>query len=317
MNVPTRTPATPRFNNTSASLRWAIVACALGMSATACAADIPTSPHDDKRLGVVNFNPNSITHVYVQRGVATHIALGPNDKIRRTAAGFGADCKATDPDNRWCIHAEVGDTSIFVRPKPGSSSTNNLEVVTSSRHYSFFFEVLPEFQPNTERPAFHRVTFNFVEPEPKPTDAAVIAPSNNPTTPTRAVLATLPPKNYEYWMHVLSNSEDIAPTAAHDNGQFTFFKFPNNRLMPSVFAIAADGTETMVSKHVEDDLLVVHRVAKRFILRLDNAAVGVWNKAFDQDGIPPTSGTTMPGTVRAIKGEIGQVSAAHNAGGQK
>jgi type IV secretion system protein VirB9 len=271
------------------------------LSTTATAADIPASPHDDKRIGVVNFNPNSITHVYVQRGVATHIALGPNDKIRRTAAGLGSDCKSNDSDNRWCIHAEVGDTSIFVRPKSGSSSTNNLEVVAASRHYSFLFEVLPEYQASSERPAFHRVTFNIPDTEAKPTDAAA-GTANGVAPQGRADATTLPPRNYEYWMHVLSNSEDIAPTAAHDNGQFTFFKFPNNRLMPSVFAVAADGTETMVSKHVEDDMLIVHRVAKRFILRLDNATVGVWNKAFDQDGIPPTSGTTLPGTVRAIKG---------------
>jgi type IV secretion system protein VirB9 len=273
------------------------------------AAEIPTSLHNDKRIGVLTFNADTITHVYVKRGVATHIALGPNDRIRRSASGQGADCKINDADNRWCIHAEVGDTSIFVRPKTGAAVTNNLELVTASRHYSFLFEIVPETPANPDRPAFHRVTFNFDDQEVKAADKPVSVTASNALA---ATLAALPPKNYEYWMQMLPGSDDIVPTAAYDNGQFTYFKFPNNRLLPSVFAISADGTETMVSKHVEDDTLVIHRVGKQFVLRLDSAVVGVWNQAFDKDGVPPSSGTTIPGIKRVLRGELATPVLTHH-----
>jgi type IV secretion system protein VirB9 len=34
------------------------------------------------------------------------------------------------------------------------------------------------------------------------------------------------------------------------------------------------------------------------MLRAGNAVVGIWNEAFDPDGLPPTGGTTVPGVER-------------------
>ena len=42
---------------------------------------------------------------------------------------------------------------------------------------------------------------------------------------------------------------------------------------------------------------------RRFLLGL--AVVGVWNEAFDLDGVPPGGGTTVPGVQRVVKAEPG------------
>jgi type IV secretion system protein VirB9 len=54
---------------------------------------------------------------------------------------------------------------------------------------------------------------------------------------------------------------------------------------------------------MEDDLLVVDRVSRRLMLRAGSAVVGVWNDAFDLDGVPPGGGTTVPGVKRIFKAD--------------
>jgi type IV secretion system protein VirB9 len=56
---------------------------------------------------------------------------------------------------------------------------------------------------------------------------------------------------------------------------------------------------------MEDDLLVVDRVSRRLMLRAGSAVVGVWNEAFDLDGVPPDLGTTVPGVQRTFKAAEG------------
>ena len=54
----------------------------------------------------------------------------------------------------------------------------------------------------------------------------------------------------------------------------------------------------------EDDLLVVDRVGRRLMLRAGSAVVGVWNEAFDLNGVPPAGGTTVTGVERVLKADV-------------
>jgi type IV secretory pathway VirB9-like protein len=99
-------------------------------------------------------------------------------------------------------------------------------------------------------------------------------------------------------MQLGKRSKGIAPTMAYDDGLFTYLRFPNNREMPAVFLVTADGHEGIVNTHVHEsrrDVLVVQRVARRLILRLGASVVAIDNQAFDIDGTPPVNGTSVPG----------------------
>jgi type IV secretion system protein VirB9 len=111
------------------------------------------------------------------------------------------------------------------------------------------------------------------------------------------------------------NSEDIVPTLVFDDGRFTYLKFPNNREVPAVFHVLPDGSETVVNARMEGDLLVADRVSRRLMLRAGSAVVGVWNDAFDLDGVPPSNGTTAPGVDRSIKTVATPAATGH--GGQR
>jgi type IV secretion system protein VirB9 len=52
---------------------------------------------------------------------------------------------------------------------------------------------------------------------------------------------------------------------------------------------------------MDGDLAVVQRTSRRFVLRLGKAVVGVWNDAFDAEGVPPRAGTTSEQLRRTVR----------------
>jgi type IV secretion system protein VirB9 len=263
---------------------------------TAHSAVMPAAIDEDRRMGSVEYSEQRIIHVFVQRGIATHIALHPAESIKAVAPGYGSKCE--DKDDRWCVQAAPGDSHIFVKPKSGSTDSNNLEVVTNKRNYSFLLEVLPDGpgKAGAEK-AFHRVTLKYPEPAP-PVVVPVVAKPRFADAPSQSLR-----RNMNYTMQASELAGDITPTEAFDNGVFTYLRFAVGKPQPQVFVVNDDGSEGLVNSHVDErdrELLVLHRVAKRFVLRLDQAAVGLWNEAHELAPLSPVNGVTVEGFVRAV-----------------
>jgi len=110
-------------------------------------------------------------------------------------------------------------------------------------------------------------------------------------------------RNASYSMQVMPHSDDIAPVAAWDDGRFTYLRIPNNRRIPAIFRVSEDGSESVVDRHMEGDVIVVHELAQRFVLRLADEVVGIWNDAYDMDGVPPEDGTTVGGVKRVLRSD--------------
>ena len=109
------------------------------------------------------------------------------------------------------------------------------------------------------------------------------------------------PRNWSYSMEVLQGGDDIAPSLVFDDGRFTYFQFPPNREIPAIFYFSPLGEETRINFHIEKDLAVVQRMGKRFVLRLGEAVVGIWNDAYDKTGVPAIEGTTVSGITRTLR----------------
>ena len=143
----------------------------------------------------------------------------------------------------------------------------------------------------------------LAQPVPRPISVAA-----SPVLPTARELIdarwqTKPlVRNSAYSVATGKDSEDIVPVMVFDDGTQTYFSFPNNRPIPTVFQIAPDGSEEMVNARMDpDDLLVADRVGRRFVLRLGESVAAIINDAFDLDGVPPKDGTTVPGVARVVK----------------
>ena len=262
----------------------------------------------DPRLRQVWYDPEAVVTVAVKRGVVTDIVLDPGESVTDVASGLGSDC--SKPDASWCIAAQPGGRHIFVKPKSTAGAPNNLAVVTDRRTYSFRFELLAD---GDNKVPIYRLSMRAAAPRQPATPipalpvAAVLDPPEATTPKPAEVIAqrlTAAPVlvNSDYSIAEGKGSEDILPSLVFDDGRFTYLRFPNNREVPAVFHVLGDGSETLVNVRMEGDLLVVDRVSRRLMLRAGSAVVGVWNEAFDIDGLPSKDGTTVPGVGRTVKG---------------
>jgi type IV secretion system protein VirB9 len=290
-------------------VRTVVIAIALGLTSLGAASDT------DPRLREVTYDAAAVVTVPVRRGVVTHIVLGADEAITEVGAGLGGDCGKAE--SAWCIAAQPGGRHLFVKPKSGAEQPNNLAIVTDRRVHALRFVVLPDHSAQAPvyrltvrappartavaaRPVRQELLASLAPPgEPPP------APPPPPPAPEAVVAERLqaapPVVNADYSIAEGEASADIVPSLVFDDGRFTYLRFAGNREVPAVFHVLGDGSETLVNTRMEDDLLVVDRVSARLMLRAGRAVVGVWNEAFDLEGVPPAGGTTVPGVQRVIR----------------
>jgi len=139
----------------ASSLISLIIAATLGAKAALAA--------PDPRLREVEYSPQTVVEVPVKRGVVTLLVLGPDEAITEVAAGLGSDC--AKPEAAWCVAAQAGGRTLFVKPKSSATEANNLAVVTDRRIHAFRFVVLPDRDP---RLPVHRLTVKTAPPLTSP-----------------------------------------------------------------------------------------------------------------------------------------------------
>jgi len=286
----------------------------------------PTST--DTRIRLIDFKPNEVTHIRVQRGVVTRIVLEKDEQIRVAVVGLSSECGSETDE--WCVSAAEGSNQIFVRPRD-NARINNMELQTSKRDYSFLFQVtgggVSHGKRNEHQVPFFRVVFQYPENRPGPivlsqveraavassllkrADATAAArvpqsvPKSYGMSPTQQLAAEgVEVRNSNYTKQVLPKGEDADPAMVFDDGRFTYFEFPGAREIPAVFAHGSDGEPTRVNWHMMGSFVVVQRTARKFTLRAGDAVVGVFNEAFDPTGIDTPTATVSPDVQRDIKG---------------
>lgn len=279
------------------------------------------SDTSDPRLREVWYDPHEVVTVPVKRGIVTHVLLDAGEVITEVGSGQGSDCNK--PEASWCIAAQTGGRSLFVKPKSSASAPNNLAVITNLHTHALRFVVLND---NDARQPVYRLVIRSPQTSvavASSNAAATLVPpallgSPDATTPaideptsdelvTKRLAAAPVPSNSHYTLAEGRGSQDIVPTLVFDDGRFTYLRFPNNREVPAVFQVQGDGLEALVNTRMDGDLLVVDRVSRRLMLRAGSAVVGIWNEAFDLDGRPALdandahTGTTVSGVRRALK----------------
>ncbi|RQU83898.1 TrbG/VirB9 family P-type conjugative transfer protein [Burkholderia cenocepacia] len=293
----------------------AIAAFPLVFSGNASAVVVPTEGKLDPRIRHVTYERDQVFRIPTNRGVATLILLGDDEKIEEAGGGFESSCKPAStastapgapdggavtvpPAAEWLICATKEKNRIWVKPLP-NARFNNLEVVTNKRVYSFEFDASRAAPKNAYDSGTYRVVFDYPKPirangMPAPED--VLASRMHDTLPVV--------KNWkDYTMQALEGGEAIAPTQAFDDNRLTYFLLPGNRDLPTVWVIGADGSERQVDSNIDPKTgyLVVHETARRFLLRLGKAVVGIWNDGEMPDLPATNSGTTVQGVQRQFK----------------
>ena len=111
----------------------------------------------------------------------------------------------------------------------------------------------------------------------------------------------LRPRNFDYWY---CGSPTLRPVAASDDGVHTHLRFGAHAELPAIFVRNDDGSESLLNFSVESGDVVIHRVAKRFILRRGLLRGCVVNKSFNGGGERLDSGTVSPSVERVTQGGV-------------
>ncbi|MEY2170727.1 MULTISPECIES: P-type conjugative transfer protein VirB9 [unclassified Rhodanobacter] len=287
--------------------RLAILLALLVATVPAFAMDQPKGTAYDTRIQYVNYNQDDVVEVNSYPGIATQIVFAPGEVVQDMSSGFSQGWQASTSANSVYLKPQSVKLSDNTIAEPTAGKWNTNLMVTTNRHVYSFLLVL-HTAPASGKLVYNpkvafRITFRY------PGDEAAAAKLAAAKAATQAKLDTASkpvPANWKYSMQVGKKSESIAPTMAYDDGRFTYLRFPGNRDFPAAFVAADDGSESIVNSHIDPahpDVLVVHRVARELVLRLGNEVVGVFNDAFDPYGKPATTGTTIKGVTRVIRGQ--------------
>ena len=84
----------------------------------------------------------------------------------------------------------------------------------------------------------------------------------------------------------------------------TRLRFAANSELPAVFVRNEDGSESLLNFSMDAGDVIVHRVAKQFILRRGKLAGCVVNQGFKGSGERLDSGTVAPNVERRVQGGV-------------
>lgn len=231
-------------------------------------------PGFDQRIRYVRYDADEVVSLDTAVGVAVHIVLEKGEKY--VAHAFG-DGKAWD--------FRVKEQHCFLKAT-APQAEGNLTIVTDRRSYHFALKLASGGTPPT-----YEVVFEY------PSSRAQRAKEDELAEAWGKAPAKV---NLQYSM---SGDLDIAPVNAWDNGEFTYFKFPGQRDIPAIYMVDVDGAESIVNRHstgAANDLVVVHKVAARWVLRLGARALAVWNDAYEPFGRRNATGTASPDVNRVL-----------------
>jgi len=207
----------------------------------------PRGVSADKRVKLVNYDPNNVVVLRGRYGYQTQIVFAPNETVQNVSIGDSLAWQAIPVNN-----------NLFI--KPVASSNTNMTVLTSSNSYNFQLD-------STGTGIAPTYKLQFIYP----------AGGYDANGKSMAV-GTCDPKNINY-RYSFTGDKALAPTSAYDCGQFTYFKFPKEGMshQPAIFIVDDKRQETLVNYHMDGDYTVVNSVAKQFTLRNGSQITSVYN----------------------------------------
>ena len=259
----------------------ALLICALFICTRhtpACAAP----PSADSRMRTVGYSPEQVYSLRGYVGYQIDLEFEPDE----TFVGLGSG----DVEG---LTFSAQDNHLFIKPKAAAVRTN-LTVLTSRRSYHFDYEVISAAGPGRNAPELI-YTLRFAYPvTPAAADLLVRAEAERALDrgPDPALL------NRDYWY---CGSGALLPLAAFDDGVHTHLRFNPQGELPALFVRNDDGSESLLNFNIQQGEIVIHRVARQFVVRRGRLTGCIVNKSFDGAGRELRSGTVTQQVERATR----------------
>jgi type IV secretion system protein VirB9 len=270
------------------------LALAAGFSQAAFALDIPRGASQDSRVRFIDYQPYNITKIVGTLRSSVQIEFAADEEIAHVALGNSV---------AWEV-APAGNI-LFLKPRENQPVTNISVVTTrrdgSTRSYQMELTVRDgtvEAGQNTYFYVKYRYPTDEAERRRLETAARAQAAQAGEADKVLALHEAYGPRN---WRYSAQGSAALEPQAVYDNGKVTTFAFAGNQEMPAIYMENSDGSETLVPKSVENNVVLVHAISRKFILRRGSDVLCVFNEAYDRIGINPDTNTTSPSVERVVK----------------
>ncbi|SDA87722.1 type IV secretion system protein VirB9 [Sinorhizobium sp. NFACC03] len=268
-----------------------------GSVSTAFALEIPRGAPQDSRVRFVDYQPYNITRIIGSLRSSVQVEFAPDEEIAHVALGNSI---------AWEV-APAGNI-LFLKPRENQPVTN-ISVVTarrdgSTRSYQMELTVRDgevEVGQQTYFYVKYRYPADEAERRREAAAARALAAQAKAVDNVLALHEAYGPRN---WRYSAQGSQALEPQAVYDNGKVTTFAFVGNQEMPAIYIENSDGSESLITKSVDGNLVLVHAIGRKFVLRRGTEVLCVFNEAYDQAGVKPDTSTTSPSVERVVPGDI-------------
>jgi type IV secretion system protein VirB9 len=263
------------YKATPLAVRYAAVALCLGW--TVCPAEmVPAAAGVDARIRVADYDPGQVYVLQGRVGYQIDLQFEPEESFVGLAAG----------DIEGLTFVAQG-SHLFLKPKALGVVTN-LTVLTSKRQYQFDYSVQTPSGGSAAQ-SMYVVRFRY----PQPVAVRDLDSHLEQATENRS-------HNTDYWF---CGTDQLRPAAAWDDGVQTHLLFGQRAEQPAIFVRNDDGSESLLNFSIESGEVIIHRIARRLILRRGALTACIVNKGFSGTGERLPSGTIAPDVRRTSKQE--------------
>jgi type IV secretion system protein VirB9 len=258
------------------------------------AAETPKPGAADARVRTIEYDALQVVHVTGVYRTATQILFGEDETILHVALG---DATA------WDVAAEKN--ILFIKPKAAHGLTN-LIVTTgrpdgSTRNYTFDLAI--EGKAARAKGVLYVLRFRYPS-DRKAADAKALSAEEQALQAklTALMLERGAVEGRRNLAYEIQGTEAIQPSEVSDNGRFTILRFPAGQVIPAVYQVTPDGTESLVPFDVRGEFVVIHGTAGQFRLRRGRDVLCIYNDGLDPYGVNLGTHTASPSVDRTDTG---------------
>jgi type IV secretion system protein VirB9 len=243
---------------------------------------VPAQGTVDARARTVLYNRDEVYRLHGWVGQEIHIEFETGESF---VALSGGDLDALTLGSER--------NSLSIKPR-AAFVDSNFTIITTERYYHVRYTAAIRRRREDAQEAIY--SLRFIYPQDEVQARARAAQRLDALLTTEAVRG---PRNSDYWF---CGSPSLRPVEASDNGVHTRLRFDERTEWPAIFVREEDGSESLVNFSVRGRDLLIHRVARQFVLRGGNLVGCVVNRGFAGSAVSADSGTVSPEVQRQIRG---------------
>lgn len=241
---------------------------------------IPKPGNTDPRVREVVYDENDVIQLTGYEGYQTHLKFAEGEEFIGMGSGDTAGLDvASDGNDTW-----IKPKAVMVR--------TNFDVKTNRRVYHFDYQARKS-PPKNRKSMIYSINFRYPYDEAKQRSAHHTQDQLN-----RKQKGASKGDNENYWY---CGSPSIQPVEAYDDGVGTHIRFNAYSEFPAIYVENEDETESLVNYNVDNDRVIIHRIAHRFVLRRGDLVGCIENRQFTGGGKRLTSQTIHQNVIRKIK----------------